>query len=242
MQSTILFDLDGTLLPVSQDTFVKVYFSALGEKLAKQGFEAEQALAAVWKGTKEMVKNDGTVLNRERFWSAFAESVGISAERVAVIERITDDFYAQEFDRLREPLGVQADRGELIRSLQKKGYELVLATNPIFPMVAVKTRLAWRGLRTEDFSLITTYESSRFCKPNLDYYREILEKIGKTPTECLMVGNNGKEDACAGELGMEVYLVTDYPEDTDQALLARFAHGSFAGFEAFAQALPDLQG
>lgn len=182
------------------------------------------------------------MLNRERFWSAFAESVGISAERVAVVERITDDFYAQEFDRLREPLGVQADRGELIRSLQKKGYELVLATNPIFPMVAVKTRLAWLGLRTEDFSLITTYENSRFCKPNLDYYREILEKIGKTPTECLMVGNNGKEDACAGELGMEVYLVTDYPEDTDQALLARFAHSSFAGFEAFAQALPDLRG
>ena len=47
MQSTILFDLDGTLLPVSQDTFVKVYFSALGEKLAKQGFETQQALAAV---------------------------------------------------------------------------------------------------------------------------------------------------------------------------------------------------
>ena len=37
MITTVLFDLDGTLLPFKQDDFVKIYFSELCRKLAPMG-------------------------------------------------------------------------------------------------------------------------------------------------------------------------------------------------------------
>lgn len=86
---------------------------------------------------------------------------------------------------------------------------MVLATNPIFPLVGVETRLSWVGLRPEDFSYITAYENSTTCKPNPAYYAEILRKTGKRPQECLMVGNDATEDTAALEQGIGVYLVTD---------------------------------
>lgn len=89
------------------------------------------------------------------------------------------------------------------------GYELVLATNPIFPRWRPTAACAGPGFQPEDFSLITTYENSTSCKPNLAYYQEILQKIGRAPSECLMVGNDVTEDLCVRELGMEAFLLTD---------------------------------
>ena len=67
------------------------------------------------------------------------------------LENILNDFYAREFDSVRTVLRETADRGPLLRGLRERGYCLVLATNPIFPAVAVETRLGWVGLRPEDF-------------------------------------------------------------------------------------------
>ena len=60
MIDTILFDLDGTLLPMDQDAFTEYYFKLLAGKMAPLGYEPKQLIAAVWDGTKAMVKNDGT--------------------------------------------------------------------------------------------------------------------------------------------------------------------------------------
>ena len=38
MYKTVLFDLDGTLLPMNQDVFVKTYFSCLAETLGMRVF------------------------------------------------------------------------------------------------------------------------------------------------------------------------------------------------------------
>ena len=46
--TTVLFDLDGTLLPMDQDTFVKAYFGRLAKKLAPQGYETEHLVSAIW--------------------------------------------------------------------------------------------------------------------------------------------------------------------------------------------------
>ena len=57
--TTVLFDLDGTLLPMDQEIFVKTYFSLLAKKLAPHGYEPEALINAVWAGTRAMVKNTG---------------------------------------------------------------------------------------------------------------------------------------------------------------------------------------
>ena len=63
--------------------------------------------------------------------------------------------------------------------------------------------MRWEGLSPKDFDYYTTFENSGFCKSNLSYYREILQKIDCKPEECLMFRNDVSEDMVVTELGMD---------------------------------------
>ncbi len=238
MVNTILFDLDGTLLPFVQEEFIRAYFKALVRRLSPMGYEGEKLVAAIWKGTNAMIANDGSRTNRQVFWESFVGDLGVAA---MALESILDDFYIRDFDGVRSVLRRPADRRELLLSLRRRGYGVVLATNPIFPAVAVGTRLNWAGLAADDFDYVTTYENSRYSKPELGYYRHILDQIGRRPEECLMVGNNPVDDMSALKLGLEGYLVTDFLEDPAHTPLEAFRRGSFQELEAFLGALPAVE-
>ncbi|MBQ1492474.1 MAG: HAD family hydrolase, partial [Blautia sp.] len=107
------------------------------------------------------------------------------------------------------------------------GARVILATNPLFPMVATYSRIRWAGLTPEDFELITTYDNSTTCKPNPAYYLEILEKTGLRPEECLMVGNDVGEDMVAETLGMKVFLLTDCLINLGKKDISAYPHGGF---------------
>lgn len=236
--NTILFDLDGTLVPFMQDDFVHGYFGALAKKVVPLGYEKDALIAALWKGMGAMIRNDGSRLNREVFWQVFAQELGSGVLR---LENILHRFYQEEFDAVRAVLTAPVDRSGLIRSLREKGYGLVLATNPVFPSVAVETRLSWVGLHKEDFDYVTTYENSAHSKPNPGYYRDVLEHIGKSGKECLMVGNNPTEDMVALTLGMAGYLVMDCIENPEKLPVDAYMHGSFCDLEQFLAALPAVK-
>lgn len=230
--TTVLFDLDGTLLPMDEKKFVKAYFGELAKKGAEYGFsDGEKLTAAVWKGTGAMVKNDGSEKNVDRFWKVFAREMGQEALQ---LRQVFDRFYAEEFDRVKTSVGENPLAKQAVRGLREKGYTLILATNPLFPAVAVKTRLSWIGLKPEDFLEVTSYEAYSFCKPNPAYFGQILEKTGKRPEECLMVGNDATEDLASLELGLKAYLVTDCLINSENRELSGINHGSFADFCDFA--------
>ena len=203
---TVLFDLDGTLLPMDQEVFVKDYIGRMAQFMAPYGYDPSTLVKALWKGTGAMVKNDGRAKNEDVFWRVFNDDLGIDARKD---EALFESFYATEFQKSRAVCGFDARAAEVIRELKNVGCRVVLATNPLFPAIATQSRIRWAGLEPEDFELVTTYENSRFCKPNPDYYREILEKLGLDSAECLMVGNDVEEDMVAGTLGMQVFLLTD---------------------------------
>lgn len=237
MYNTILFDLDGTLIPFLQDEFIRVYFQALVQRLTPMGYDAGSLIQALWKGVDAMVKNEGSLTNRQVFWDIFTRELGVQA---LALESILDDFYAREFDGVRSVLREDADRSSLIRSLRERGYRLVLATNPIFPAVAVETRLRWVGLTSSDFDLVTTYENSRSSKPNPAYYQGILSRMGKQGEECLMAGNNPVDDMAALKTGMAVYLVTDCLENPGSLPVDMYPHGSFQELAVRLSALPQI--
>ncbi len=202
----VLFDLDGTLLPMDQEVFVKRYLTELGAKGAELGYGAQELVQIVLTGFEVMVANDGTMTNEERFWELFMGTYG--GERDKHTEAF-ENFYHNEFAKVAESTSPTPLANEAIQVLKEKGYGIVLATNPVFPRVATLERMRWAGLDPQDFSWITTYENSTFAKPNLDYYREILRSIDAGPEECLMVGNDVREDISVAQLGMDVFLVTD---------------------------------
>ena len=241
MINTILFDLDGTLLHFGQAEFIETYFAELAKVFAKKGLSPEEAVKAVWAGTKAMMLNDGSKPNTERFWDTFAEVSGVSNKLLMEIEAACDDFYTNEFNLVKSIIKHSDVPKRLIKMMKEKGYTLVLATNPLFPECGVISRLGWGEIDSCDFTLLTHYGNSAFCKPNLGYYRDILTIIGKNPEECLMVGNNPAEDMIAGELGMKTFLVTNCLENEMNLDISNFQHGSIEELETYLSSLPDVQ-
>ena len=113
---------------------------------------------------------------------------------------------------------------------------MVLATNPLFPAIATGKRMEWAGLKAADFELVTTFENSSYCKPNPAYYRQILQTIGETPENCIMVGNDVTEDMVARDLGMEVFLLTDCMINKENKDISQYPHGSFDALQQFLEA------
>ena len=241
MIDTILFDLDGTLLRFTQKAFIDKYFAELSKVFDRIGLDADRAAKAVWAGTEAMTLNDGNCFNKERFWDSFGGAMGIGGARLEEIEAACDSFYANEFNAVKSIVDQSDIPKRIVWKLKQKGYNLVLATNPLFPFCGVKTRLAWCELDECTFSLVTHYGNSKFCKPNLEYYREILAKISKAPQQCRMIGNNPAEDMVASELGMEVFLVTDYLEEDDDTDITVFRRGSLVELEATLSLLPAVR-
>ena len=223
--NTVLFDLDGTLLPMDQEAFIRLYFGALTQKFAPHGFEPEKLIQGLWAGMKAMQQNNGVQTNEVVFWRAFTALAG---EKAADHRADFDAFYQNEFSVAKKATACHPLAARCVRLLREKGYRVALATNPLFPQAATWARIEWAGLSPSDFALITTYENSRHCKPNPDYYRkDVLEKLRVMPEDCLMVGNDVKEDLCAEALGMQVFLLTETPILTDGFLLNSCEHGDF---------------
>ncbi len=222
--TTVLFDLDGTLLPMDQDVFVKTYFGLLAKRLAPLGYEPTQLVKAIWAGTSAMIKNTGEKTNEEVFWDDFASRYGDEARKhLPEFEA----FYREDFDKVKEVCGFNLQARKVIDFLKQKGIRIALATNPIFPAIATQKRISWAGLAPEDFELYTTYENSNYCKPNLEYYKDILKKLGVDPKECLMVGNDVGDDMVAQKLGMQVFLLTDCLINKTDTDVSEYPNGNF---------------
>lgn len=235
MLKAVLFDLDGTLLPMDQDIFMKDYFGRLIRRLVPIGYTPELFLAAMKAGITAMTVNDGSRTNEEAYWEAYT---AVSRTDLTAEMPILEVFYNTEFDEVAAVCGYTPKAAELVRSLKQKGIRVILATNPLFPRVATQKRIRWAGLEPEDFEFYTTFEDIGYCKPNPDYYKEVLRRADLDASDCLMVGNDVAEDMIAGgKAGLRGFLLTDCLINTPNADIEQYPHGSFDELEAYIDAL-----
>lgn len=234
----ILFDLDGTLLPMVQDEFVRFYMPLLAKAYISAGIKVEPKsfISSVWKGYEAMVKNDGSRTNREAFWSFMEESLPTSVEES---EALAVKFYDTDFNQAIQVTRPSPFADAAVKEAKRKGLGVILATNPVFPRCATMNRIRWAGLDAEDFALITTYEDYSYCKPNVEYFRTILEEMALKPEECLMVGNDVEEDLVIRDLGVKAYLVTDTMENKKELPIRTDYMGSLKDLVDFIRALPE---
>lgn len=221
----IFFDLDGTLLPMDQDQFIKAYLGGLIKTLSPLGYEPEAIGNALWASTRAMMKNDGKITNEETFWQSFCSVLGDS---VRGEEERLSEFYSGDFQKVREVCGYTPVAREIVDTVKASGVTLVLATSPLFPRVATESRIRWAGLEPDDFAYITTYENSSFCKPNPLYYTDLCKKLGLDPREVIMIGNDVGDDMVAAEVGMQVFLLTDCLINRKERDINDFRHGDIA--------------
>ncbi len=203
----ILFDMDGTLLPMEHKVFMHGYFKMILGVLSSFGDDPKVLFDGFLKGIDAMSNTDGTVNNKEAFWGVFKNYINGDVNEYI---RISDEFYHGDFEKAKaftkeNPLAVRA-----VELAHRNGRKVVLATNPMFPKHAQLARVGWVGLGEADFDLVTDYESDSHTKPQKEYYLSICERIGVAPEECLMVGNDERDDMMGAEsAGMDGFLLTD---------------------------------
>ncbi|MEW6398078.1 MAG: HAD family hydrolase [Bacillota bacterium] len=200
----LLFDLDGTLLGLDIDAFVPIYFGALARRFDGL-LPASDLVDAILASTWTMISDrDLSRSNEEAFWSDFLPRVSIAREK---LDPLFTAFYRDEFPSLGYLAAALPEARRVLEHAVAKGYTLVLATNPLFPRVAIRERMRWGRIDDFPFALVTAYEDMHACKPHPEYYREILDLVGARPEECLMVGNDVQEDLAASLLGIRTFLV-----------------------------------
>lgn len=213
MIRSVLIDLDDTLLENKMDRFLPAYFQRLGDYLSDL-VEPSRMLAALMKGTQAMLTNQDPSITLERvFADVYYPELGL--DEAALHDRLRN-FYSHDFNELQSLTAQRPAAVEFIKALFEDGYEVVVATNPLFPGWAMEARLRWAGASIEEypFTLITSYEMFHFTKANPAYYAEILGLLGLSPTDAVMIGNDISNDIePAYSLGMPVFHLHDQPSE-----------------------------
>jgi HAD superfamily hydrolase (TIGR01662 family) len=205
MLKAVLFDLDNTLILFEEEKFLMGYYPVLVARFAGI-FPDGQFAERLMKATVVLRDNDGSKINRELFLGVFCE--GLSVSRDEVWSRF-EQFFNLDFDMFRDRVTAAPCAEAAFRHVKERGLKIVVATNPIWPLVVQKKRLAWAGVGGIDVDLITHIDNMSYCKPNLGYFRQICREIGVSPGECLMVGDDPANDMVAARTGMKTYQTTD---------------------------------
>lgn len=237
----VCFDLDGTLLPMDIEEFMKVYFERIAAYAHGCGLDPGRFLDALKQGVRAMAQNEGARVNMDVFWDVFPDVYGRDALAAIDVVDVCNRFYAEDFGHIGDGFEPDPDVARAVDALACKGYPLVLTTMPMFPLRAVEHRLRWAGLDPASFERITTYENSTSVKPHLAYYAENLDAMGLSGEDVLMVGNNTVEDLAFMQLGADAFLVTDWLLDPVGFDLDTVKHGTFDQFADWVEALPDCK-
>ena len=207
MLKAVFFDLDGTLLPLDEPKYLGGYTEVLIKKMVPAGLKKENIISFMPSSYTAMVLNDGSKTNHEVFIEKFRETHGHYTEDDV---KNIDDFYENDFDKTLDICGYNPLAKEIVKFVKDNELICVLSTNPVFPMVAQVKRMESAGLEVSDFDYITSFENSRFCKPNPSYFIDLLNKFNLKPDEVIVIGNNTYEDGeCSLGANIKCYLVRD---------------------------------
>jgi HAD superfamily hydrolase (TIGR01549 family) len=224
----ILFDLDGTLLDSHMEVFLPHYMQKLAGRVAHL-IPAAEFIAHLLTAPRAMVANDGRAPNAAAWSATFYPLVGRSP---AELEPLFADFYATDYPTLQSLTQRKPEARPAVQAAFDLGAAVVIATNPLFPETAIRQRMAWAGVADFPYRRVTTFENSRFAKPNPRYFEEILAEIGCPAEKALVVGDEAA-DLVAGRLGCTTFLTPSVNTRLDGDVPPPTLRGSLADLIAF---------
>lgn len=215
----VLLDMDGTLIPISRKNFESALFRNMDSM-----FDDPEISAGVKKAmTSGFRGGNGQMTNYECLLQTMETQFGVRAEEIL---SVIDHHYATRYNELAAIMEGPSIAPRLLELIRRCGGIPVLATNPNSPMSCMTARMGWIGLKPSDFYLVCSAERFHYVKPDPRYFSELMEQLGATPGECLMIGNDTDEDIEAAlSVGINAYLMTDYLMDRRNSV-EQYTHGS----------------
>ena len=202
--TTLCFDLDGTLLEMHR--FLSLPLLAISIYRFFPEISMMRFYGIFRKAVEALLNNTTSLTNYDVFID-YLVSHSKSKNKLCIV-RLICQIMDNDFPRLKYFFYPIAQNKELILWAKENRYRVLLATNPVFPISAIKTRLEAAGLDVNYFSDITHAENMTRTKPRVEYYQELVSKFELTPHECLMIGNEPIKDLPAAEVGMSTFLVS----------------------------------
>jgi FMN phosphatase YigB (HAD superfamily) len=200
----LLIDFDNTLVLFNEDEFLLGY-ARLAYPYFTKYFDESTFLQKLLQSTLVEIHNDGRQLNVDAFTNNFiADTPNLTFKECYNRFRA---FYTESFHKLSATVTVVPYGRALLQQAIDAGCQVVIATNPIFPKQATRIRLGWANIADLDIAFATHAENMSYCKPKLEYYQAILNRLGHRPEECVMAGNDPISDMAASALGIHTFLV-----------------------------------
>ncbi len=235
MIKAVLLDLDDTLLGNPTEQFIKAYLGSLSQTLG-QSFPPEVMQGLLIATRAVAHKHDPQRTNEETFYEAIAPYLPSGRDGFAPH---VAEFYRTVFPGLRSYTTERTFVRGMVEWLIGEGYQVVVATNPFFPRVAIEQRLAWAGLPVDEitFALVTTLENMHFSKPHPEYYEEILARVGVQSDEAIMIGDDWENDiAPAWQAGLNTFWA---PTVGERVTVPPVAPDGIGTLEDFARLIRD---
>ena len=206
----LLFDLDGTLLQVEMRTFIPAYLHELGERFTDIVPREQFARVARHAVQLLLLRGDRRQTNRERYLAVLESRLDI---RAGLFEERLNGWLEDGLENLAGHVSPIDKARPLLDHCFGLGVPVVLATNPVFPAAVIEARLAWAGLDDYPFTHVTSYENTRYCKPQKGYFLDLLEGLRVSADECLMIGNDTQHDLAAASVGVPTFLAETFMVD-----------------------------
>jgi FMN phosphatase YigB (HAD superfamily) len=199
----LLLDLDGTLIQFNLNLFIQEYLRQIQRHFSHYSF-AKFVPDWILKGTERMLSNKGTMTNKQVFLNYFQQKSGLSEEEMW---EIFLHFYKSDYNHLKDITEPVKGARVFLEAAKSQGYRLVIATQPVFPEIAIQKRLLWAGVGHLSYDLITNIENMHACKPHRYYFQQILDLLDTQHDKCLMIGNDAEMDLAAGKIGIKTYFL-----------------------------------
>lgn len=214
----LLFDLDDTLLDSNIESLVPVYFQKLAAHLADV-VPPEPMLQELMRSTMAMYRNTRADQTLEEVFSAeFYPPLGTTHEALA--DRI-EQFYDEIFPSLQPLTRPRPQAIALVEWALSRGWEVSIATDPLFPRKAILHRLRWAKLAPENypFRLISDFQTFHFAKASVSYFSEFLGRLGwDGESPLLMVGDSIERDVIpARQAGIPVFWLKSAGQTSPEA-------------------------
>ena len=208
MLKAVLLDLDNTMVLYDEPAFYESYFISIC-RMFSDIFTPDEFKTRVIRATMALRQNNGEMSNRRFFMNMFTEGC---EEREDEIWQRFMQFYETEYHKIVVEVKVPDGLHDTLERMHRDGLKLVVASNPIFPLMVQHSRMDWADIEKSRFNLVTHIDNMSFVKPRTEYYLQICEKIGEDPAGCLMVGNDAVHDMVAGAVGMKTFLTEEAGE------------------------------